>query len=95
MKKILSILTLLVAFAMQGVAANYEVVGASIVANGENWNNDAAANLMTTDDGGATYTLTIEGLTLEAGTNYEYKIVEKVRGRSIILIVVVQMQPSL
>lgn len=77
MKKILSILTLLVAFAMQGVAANYEVVGASIVANGENWNKDAAANLMTTDDGGATYTLTIEGLTLEAGTNYEYKIVEK------------------
>lgn len=77
MKKILSILTLLVAFAMQGVAANYEVVGASIVANGEGWNNDADANLMTTDDGGATYTLTIEGVTLDAGTNYEYKIVEK------------------
>lgn len=77
MKKILSILTLLVAFAMQGVAANYEVVGASIVANGEGWNNNAAANLMTTDDGGATYTLTIEGVTLDAGTNYEYKIVEK------------------
>lgn len=62
---------------MQGVAANYEVVGASIVANGEGWNNNAAANLMTTDDGGATYTLTIEGVTLDAGTNYEYKIVEK------------------
>lgn len=77
MKKILSILTLLVAFAMQGVAANYEVVGASIVANGEGWNNNADANLMTTDDGGATYTLTIEGVTLDAGTNYEYKIVEK------------------
>jgi len=77
MKKILSILTLLVAFAVQGVAANYEVVGASIVANGEGWNNNADANLMTTDDDGATYTLTIEGVTLDAGTNYEYKIVEK------------------
>ena len=77
MKKILTLFALLIAFAVNGFAENYEVVGAAIVANGENWNNDADANLMTTSDEGATYTLEITGVTLEAGTNYEYKIVEK------------------
>lgn len=77
MKKLFTLLIMLLAVAVNGMAANYEVVGSSVVCNGENWNFNAAANLMTTVDEGATYSLTIEGLTLEAGINYEYKIVEK------------------
>lgn len=77
MKKLFTLLCLLLAVAANGMAANYEVVGSSVVCNGEGWNPAADANLMTTVDEGVTYSLTIEGLTLEAGTNYEYKIVEK------------------
>ena len=77
MKKILTIMALLVAFVTTGFAATYVVVGNPIVANGESWNNGAAANVMTTADEGLTYTLTIENVTLEQGVNYEFKIVEK------------------
>ena len=70
-------MALLVAFVTTGFAATYVVVGNPIVANGESWNNGAAANVMTTADEGLTYTLTIENVTLEQGVNYEFKIVEK------------------
>lgn len=77
MKKLFTMMALLVAFVSTGFAQNYLVVGSPIIANGENWNNSAAVNLMTTADEGVTYTLTIENVTLEQGVNYEFKIVEK------------------
>ena len=58
------------------VEKHYLVVGEESVVNGAGWNNDNAANLMTSTDEGLTYKLTIENLTLQA-KNYEYKIVEK------------------
>ena len=77
MKKFLLLIMAVVAYADTSFAATYEVVGVAAVCNGEGWNNNAAVNQMTTSDGGATYTLTITNVTLEANTNYEYKIVEK------------------
>lgn len=58
------------------VEKHYLVVGEESVVNGAGWNNDNAANLMTSTDEGLTYKLTIENLTLQA-KDYEYKIVEK------------------
>jgi len=59
------------------VVKHYLVVGQPIIANGEEWNNAADINEMTSADEGATYTLTIADLQLMAGTKYRYKIVEK------------------
>lgn len=61
------------------VVKNYLVVGQPMIANGEDWNNDADVNLMTTDDGGLTYTLVVTGAQLIANEeiDYRYKIVEK------------------
>ncbi len=59
------------------VEKHYLVVGQAMVANGEDWNNDADINLMTSADEGLTYTLEIADLQLIAGTLYRYKIVEK------------------
>ena len=58
------------------VEKHYLVVGEESVVNGAGWNNDNAANLMTSTDEGLTYKLTIENLTLQP-KDYEYKIVEK------------------
>lgn len=61
------------------VERHYLVVGQPMIANGEDWNNDADINLMTTDDGGLTYTLVVTGAQLIANEeiDYRYKIVEK------------------
>ena len=59
------------------VEKHYLVAGQAMVANGEDWNNDADINLMTSSDEGLTYTLEIADLQLIAGTLYRYKIVEK------------------
>ena len=77
MKKFFTLIMMVVAFSMSSYAATYLVVGSPLVCNGEDWNNNATANVMSTSDGGATYTLTVSNVTLEASTNYEYKIVEK------------------
>ena len=76
MKKLFTLLTMLVACSAISMAETYLVVGQSAIANGKSWNNDANANVMTTADEGATYTLTISDLALNSGS-YEYKIVEK------------------
>ena len=77
MKKFFTLIMMVVAFSMSSYAATYLVVGSPIVCNEENWNINSTANVMGTSDGGATYTLTVSNATLEASTNYEYKIVEK------------------
>ena len=57
---------------------HYMVYGEAAIANGENWNENSDINVMTTTDGGLTYTLTIEGLPLQALPRvYEFKIIEK------------------
>jgi hypothetical protein len=57
---------------------HYMVYGEAAIANGENWNENSDVNVMTTTDGGLTYTLTIEGLPLQALPRvYEFKIIEK------------------
>lgn len=59
------------------VEKHYLVAGVATVANGKNWDEKATENLMTTADGGLTYTLTIENVELFKGNSYEYKIVEQ------------------
>ena len=76
MKKILSILTLLVAFAVQGVADTWTVAGTAAALNGTvDWAENNAANDMTSTDG-VNYTLTVTGCTLENGTEYKFKVVK-------------------
>ena len=59
------------------IEKHYLIVGAEAIANGEDWNNDADVNVMTTADEGLTYTLVVTGAKLIAGTQYGYKVVEK------------------
>jgi len=75
MKKILSILTLLVAFAMQGVAEDtWTVAGTAAALNGTaSWDPSNPVNDMTSTDG-VNYTLTVTGCTLEKGTPYAFKV---------------------
>lgn len=76
MKKILSILTLLVAFAVQGVADTWTVAGTAAALNGTvDWAETNTANDMTSTDG-VNYTLTVTGCTLEKGTTYQCKVVK-------------------
>lgn len=76
MKKILSILTLLVAFAVQGVADTWTVAGTAAALNGTaDCAETNTANDMTSTDG-VNYTLTVTGCTLENGTTYKFKVVK-------------------
>ena len=77
MKKILSILTLLVAFAVQGVAQDtWTVAGTAAALNGtDDWAETNTDNDMTSTDG-VNYTLTVTGCTLEIGTTYKFKVVK-------------------
>jgi hypothetical protein len=59
------------------VEKHYLLVGDAAIANGENWNNDAAINLMTSADEGLTYKLVINDAELKADMTYGYKIVEQ------------------
>ena len=53
----------------------YVVAGVEVMM-GSNWKGADADNQMTSSDGGETYTLVKEGVKLEAGIAYEYKIVK-------------------
>ena len=55
--------------------AKYVVAGATTLL-GENWNTGTEVNVMTTADNGATYTLIKEGVKLQKGNNYEFKVVK-------------------
>ena len=57
-------------------SGNIAIVGDAAIANGENWNNDVAANVMTTSNN-TTYTLTLTGVELTKDVTYSYKIIEK------------------
>lgn len=57
-------------------SGNIAIVGDAAIANGENWNNNVAANVMTTSNN-TTYTLTLTGVELTKDVNYSYKIIEK------------------
>lgn len=59
------------------VEKHYLIVGDAAIANGEDWNNDADVNLMTSADEGLTYTLVIPNVKMIANKEYGYKVVEK------------------
>ena len=74
MKKIFTLFLALTAFAI-AQAATYTVAGSAAVLNGDaSWDQANEANDMTTTDN-VNYTLTISGISVEAGT-YKFKVVE-------------------
>ena len=73
MKRIFTLFLVLAAF-VAAQAATYTVAGSGAVLNGESWKQDNAANDMTSADN-ENYTLTISGISVEAGS-YEFKVVE-------------------
>lgn len=76
MKKILTIMALLVAFVTTGFADTWTVAGSAAALNGTtSWAEANAANDMTSTDG-VNFTLTVTDCTLEQGTNYEFKVVK-------------------
>ena len=78
MKKIFTLLMMFCAALGMQAQDKYVVAGASTLL-GENWNADTEINVMTTADNGATYTLEKQGVKLQKGNNYEFKVV-KVEG---------------
>lgn len=78
MKKIFTLLVMLCAAVGMQAQEKYVVAGASTLL-GESWNADTEVNVMTTADEGFTYTLVKEGVKLQKGNNYEFKVV-KVEG---------------
>ena len=77
MKRVLNLLTLLIASTAICLAEDtWTVAGSAAALNGTaNWSETNTANDMTTTDG-TTYTLTVEECTLEKGATYEYKVVK-------------------
>ena len=77
MKRIYSLLLLLVAFTAMGFAQDtWTVAGTAAALNGTaDWAPENTANDMTSEDG-VNYTLTVTGCTLEAGVDYQYKVVK-------------------
>ena len=80
MKKIFTLLMMFCAALGMQAQDKYVVAGASTLL-GENWNADTEINVMTTADNGATYTLEKQGVKLQKGNNYEFKVV-KVEGEN-------------
>lgn len=75
MKKIFTLITMMLLATMSSMATTYTVAGSEYIVNNKaNWNPSEEANDMTSEDGNI-YTLTVSGLNLEAG-DYEWKIVE-------------------
>ena len=74
MKKVLTLLTLLMAFAINGFSQDTWTVAGTAV-NGDAWAPDNTANDMTKGEDGL-WTLTVENLVLEKGTTYKYKVVK-------------------
>ena len=74
MKKVFTLMMMLVTL-VTAQAATYTVAGSAAILNGDgSWKEANADNDMTTTDN-VNYTLTISGISVEAGT-YEYKVVE-------------------
>ena len=73
MKRIFTLFLVLAAF-VAAQAATYTVAGSGAVLNGESWKEANADNDMTSTDN-ENYTLTISGISVEAGS-YEFKVVE-------------------
>ena len=75
MKKIFTLLTLALLAAIGASAQTYTVAGNADILNGTtSWDATAAVNNMT-DNGDDTWTLVVENCGLEAGVDYEYKVV--------------------
>ena len=75
MKKLFTLLTMLVACSAISMAATWTVAGSSAALNGtSDWAPSNTDNDMTLT--GDVYTLTVTGCTLEAGTTYKYKVVK-------------------
>ena len=73
MKKFFTLAIMAMIALTSKAADSWTIVGASAIMNGSSsWVTTETANDMTSSDGD-TYTLTVEGLTVEAGT-YEYKV---------------------
>lgn len=77
MKKLLSLLMLLVAFTTVSMAQDtWTVAGTAAALNGtDSWAQNNAQNDMTSEDGNI-YKLTVTGCNLEQGKTYEYKVVK-------------------
>ena len=79
MKKLFTILALLMAFTVSGVAQEQDtwtVAGSAAALNGNaSWDLSNTQNEMSSDDG-VNYTLTVTNCTLEVGTTYEFKVVK-------------------
>ena len=74
MKRVFTLMMVMMAL-ITAHAATYTVAGSAAILNGDaSWAQDNAANDMVTTDN-VNYTLTISGISVEAGT-YEYKVVE-------------------
>lgn len=75
MKKLFTLLVMSIFTVLAANAQDTYVVAGVESMMGSNWDGKDANNQMTTTDS-ATYTLVKEGVKLEAGINYEYKIVK-------------------
>ena len=75
MKKLFTLLVMSIFTVLAANAQDTYVVAGVESMMGSNWDGKDANNQMTTTDN-ATYTLVKEGVKLEAGINYEYKIVK-------------------
>lgn len=77
MKKLFTILALLMAFTVNGFAQDtWTVAGSAAALNGNaSWDLSNTQNEMSSDDG-VNYTLTVTNCTLEVGTTYEFKVVK-------------------
>lgn len=77
MKKIFTLITMMLLATMSSMATTYTVVGVKAIINGdESWNPALELNDMSSDDGNL-YTLTVSGKNLEKNaTGYEWKIAE-------------------
>ncbi len=76
MKKIFTLIVMLAATLGMQAQETWVVAGSEALL-GEDWNADTEINVMTSTDGGTTFTLTKEGCKLQKGFSYEYKIVKR------------------
>ena len=75
MKKLFTLMLMSICMVLTANAQDTYVVAGMESMMGSHWDAKDANNQMTTTDN-ATYTLVKEGVKLEAGINYEYKIVK-------------------
>ena len=76
MKKLFTMMALLVAFVSTGFAETWTVAGSAAALNGTtSWDISNTQNEMSSSDG-VNYTLTVTNCTLEVGTTYEFKVLK-------------------